>query len=73
MDDEERSAAASLLEHLDDRARRIVSLRFGLDSDGDPRSLQEVAALVGCSEQDVRAEETAALMAIRRRLHGDSA
>ena len=72
MDDDERAAAASMLEHLDERSRRILTLRFGLDGGATARTLKEVAGLVGCSEQEVRQQESAALLTIRRHLRGDS-
>ncbi len=42
-----------LLRSLDERKRRIISLRFGLD-DGRPRTLDEVASDVGVSRERVR-------------------
>ncbi|HUR50483.1 MAG TPA: sigma factor-like helix-turn-helix DNA-binding protein [Acidimicrobiales bacterium] len=68
MNEQERARAAELLSHLDERARQIVSLRFALDGSAEPRTLKEVADLLGCSEGAVREEEAAAFATIRRRM-----
>ena len=52
---------------LDDRKRRILTLRFGLDGDS-PRTLREVGDLVGLSRERVRQIELKTLVAIRDRL-----
>ena len=52
---------------LDNRERRILTLRFGLDDDS-PLTLREVANLVGLSRERVRQIELNTLVAIRGRL-----
>lgn len=48
-------AVARALAHLGARRARIVRLRYGFD-DGEPRSLRQVAAMVGVSDFTVRTE-----------------
>ncbi len=49
----------SALEHLDERERRVVELRYGLG--GRQHSLKEVGALLSISAGRVRQIETGAL------------
>ena len=67
MSDQERAPAERLLGELDEQGRKILSLRYGLDH-RPPRSLREVAELLGCSEEVVREEEGAAMARLRARL-----
>jgi RNA polymerase primary sigma factor len=53
------------LEALPERERRVLALRFGLDS-GDSRTLEEVGAAIGCSRERARQVERDALAALRR-------
>ncbi|HTL47668.1 MAG TPA: RNA polymerase sigma factor RpoD/SigA [Verrucomicrobiae bacterium] len=53
-----------LLQRLDERERRILVLRFGLESD-DPKTLEEVAQVFGITRERVRQIEAAALKKIR--------
>jgi len=46
---------------LPDQERRVVALRYGMEGDGEPRSLREVGRLLGMSPQRVRRIEIAAL------------
>ncbi len=48
-----RHAVAALLETLDDRERRILELRYGLDGAG-PRDLEEVGKEIGVTRERVR-------------------
>lgn len=48
------SAIAERLAPLTAEERRVVSLRCGLDRDGLPRTLEEVAALAARSREEVR-------------------
>ena len=73
MNEAERTAAAEILSQLDERSRQIVSLRFALDGSPQPRTLKEVAALLGCSEEGLREEESAILATVRHQMNqGDS-
>ena len=53
MDRELRPEVNALLVALSDVQRNAVVLRFGLDRDL-PRTFEEVAQLLGCSELDAR-------------------
>jgi len=50
---------------LEQRAQRVIRLRFGLDGE-PPRTLREAARLLGLSRERVRQIELAALLEIRR-------
>jgi len=54
------------LEELDAREREIVELRYGLDRDGDVRTLQEVGELLNLSRERVRQIESEAKEKLRR-------
>lgn len=56
-----------LLEKLDDRERRILTLRFGL-GEADPQTLEEVAQVFEITRERVRQIEAVALKKIRLQL-----
>lgn len=58
---------SELLNRLDERERRILILRFGLEKD-DPRTLEEVAQEFGITRERVRQIEAASLKKIRSQL-----
>ncbi|MBU3760059.1 MAG: RNA polymerase sigma factor RpoD/SigA [Candidatus Omnitrophica bacterium] len=60
----------SLLNRLDERERRILVLRFGLDDD-ETRTLEEVAQEFGITRERVRQIEAASLKKIRLLLEGE--
>jgi RNA polymerase primary sigma factor len=60
-----RQALEQALNALPERARRVLVLRYGLDT-GTPRTLEEVAAVMGVSRERVRQVELGALAALRR-------
>ena len=68
MNEPERAAAERLLSELDERSRQILTLRFALDGSPKPRTLREVGELLGCSEEVVRQEESAAMAMLRARM-----
>jgi DNA-directed RNA polymerase sigma subunit (sigma70/sigma32) len=68
MNERERAVAAQYLSHLDERGRRILCLRFALGGEAEPKTLAEVADLLGCTADAVRDEEAAAFATIRRRI-----
>jgi len=57
---------------LPDRHRRVVLLRYGLEADGEPHTLDEIARVVGVSRERVRQIESEALreLAELRELEG---
>jgi len=64
-----RSAAARVraaLGDLDEKEREVVELRFGLDRDGEPRTLQEVGDRLGLSRERIRQIESRAKEKLRR-------
>jgi DNA-directed RNA polymerase sigma subunit (sigma70/sigma32) len=54
------SRVASMLEVLDERERRLIALRFGLDR-GDPRTLAEVAQHFNVTGERIRQIEARAM------------
>jgi RNA polymerase primary sigma factor len=60
----ERVRAA--LSELDDKEREIVSLRFGLDRDGEMRTLQEIGDALHLSRERIRQIEARAKEKLRR-------
>jgi RNA polymerase primary sigma factor len=60
-----REALEQALAALPERARQVLILRYGLDS-GTPRTLEEVAAVLGVSRERARQMEVRALATLRR-------
>jgi RNA polymerase primary sigma factor len=60
----ERVRAA--LTELDDKERAIVELRFGLDRDGEMRTLQEIGGALNLSRERIRQIESRAKEKLRR-------
>ena len=60
----ERVRAA--LAELDEKEREIVELRFGLDRDGEMRTLQEVGEMLQLSRERIRQIEARAKEKLRR-------
>jgi RNA polymerase primary sigma factor len=60
-----REALEQVLDALPSRERRVLVLRFGLDS-GTPRTLDEVGKVMGFSRERARQVERDALAALRR-------
>ena len=56
---------AQLLEQLDDRERRIIRYRYGLDSDREPMTLKEVGSVLGVSKERIRQLATRAIAKLR--------
>ena len=57
-------AIERMLASLDERERRILTLRYGLDR-GEPRTPEEVGQLVDLTRERVRQIEAAALARLR--------
>ena len=60
----ERVRAA--LNELDDKEREVVALRFGLDRDGEMRTLQEIGRTLDLSRERIRQIESRAKEKLRR-------
>jgi RNA polymerase primary sigma factor len=60
----ERVRAA--LDELDEKEREVVALRFGLDRDGEMRTLQEIGAALKLSRERIRQIEARAKEKLRR-------
>ena len=54
------------LGELEGREREVLTLRFGLDRDGDPRTLQEVGEMIGLTRERIRQIESRAKDKLRR-------
>ncbi|MBI5416130.1 MAG: RNA polymerase sigma factor RpoD/SigA [Candidatus Omnitrophica bacterium] len=59
-----KERAAGFLDMLDERERRIIKMRYGLDS-GEGRTLAQIAGELGVSRERVRQIEVATLKKIR--------
>ncbi len=64
------SAVRDAVETLPDREREVVKLRYGMDGDADPKSLEEIGRILGLTRERVRQIEARALerLAERREL-----
>jgi RNA polymerase primary sigma factor len=63
-----RDEVGELLEVLDDRERKIISQRFGLDG-GNPKTLEVVGKKFGVTRERIRQLQNVALDKLRRALH----
>ena len=60
----QREHVAAVLKHLDERERRVLELRFGLDQ-GEPRTLSEVGEYFDLTRERIRQIEGRALSKLR--------
>jgi RNA polymerase primary sigma factor len=63
------------VEELPQREKEVVKLRYGLNGDGDPKSLEEIGRRLGITRERVRQIESAALqrLAMHRELDSSKA
>jgi RNA polymerase primary sigma factor len=54
------------VERLPDREKAVVKLRYGLDGDPDPKSLEEIGRIMGITRERVRQIESQALERLAR-------
>ena len=66
-DEDLRNEMEGLLEALDDRERKIISQRFGLDG-GQPKTLEDVSKDFGVTRERIRQLQNIALAKLRRAL-----
>jgi len=60
-----RAHVRGALDELDEKEKRVLSLRFGLDGD-DPRTLKEIGEMLGLSRERIRQIEAQALGKLNR-------
>jgi len=63
-----RDEVTELLDVLDERERRIISSRFGLDG-SKPKTLEEVGENFGVTRERIRQLQNMALMKLRKAIH----
>jgi RNA polymerase primary sigma factor len=61
------SAVRSAVETLPEREREVVKLRFGMNGDRDPQSLEQIGRALGLTRERVRQIETQALKRLAER------
>ncbi len=61
------SAVRSAVETLPEREREVVKLRFGINGDQDPKSLEQIGKQLGLTRERVRQIETQALKRLAER------
>ena len=66
-----REAVQKAVAKLPEREREVVKMRFGLNGDPDPQSLEQIGKQLGLTRERVRQIETQALerLAVERRAH----
>jgi len=60
-------AVRQAVETLPDRERQVVKLRYGMDGDPDPKSLEEIGRILGLTRERVRQIEAQALARLAER------
>jgi RNA polymerase primary sigma factor len=61
------NAVRKAVENLPDREREVVKLRYGMDGDPDPKSLEEIGRRLGLTRERVRQIEARALQRLAER------
>jgi RNA polymerase primary sigma factor len=61
------SAVRQAVETLPEREREVVKLRYGMDGDADPKSLEEIGRKLGLTRERVRQIESQALQRLAER------
>ena len=59
-------ALRAAIEKLPDREKRVIKLRYGMDGDPDPKSLEQIGRELGLTRERVRQIETQALERLAR-------
>lgn len=65
-----RNTMARFVDRLGERERRIINLRYGLDRDVRPHTLQQIGRVLGVSKERVRQLEGRAIEKLRKFLAG---
>ncbi len=65
--EEVKSAVSTLLSsaNLSYRSRRVIELRYGINSDGEQKTLEEVGVIVGLTKERIRQIEREAMQSLR--------
>jgi RNA polymerase primary sigma factor len=68
--DLQESVLRRALENLPEREREVLELRYGLNGDADPKSLEEIGRRMGLTRERVRQVEAQALqrLAVNREI-----
>ncbi len=67
LDESNAPIVSSLLKHLDDRERKIIEMRFGLDGyEGPQRTYKEIGKTIGLTRERVRQIERIALAKLNK-------
>jgi len=61
------NAVRHAVEALPDREKEVVKLRYGMDGDPDPKSLEEIGRIMGLTRERVRQIEAQALQRLAER------
>ena len=61
------SAVRHAVETLPDREKAVVKLRYGMNGDTDPKSLEEIGRMLGITRERVRQIEAQALQRLAER------
>jgi len=69
--DDQLRQLATLLEEIDERAAKILKLRYGLDGE-DPMTLKEIGLRIGLTRERVRQIEHESLAKLRTAMDGDA-
>ena len=70
-DDDQLRQLATLLEEIDERAAKILKLRYGLEGE-DPMTLKEIGLRIGLTRERVRQIEHESLAKLRTAMDGDT-
>jgi RNA polymerase primary sigma factor len=68
--DDQLRQLATLLEEIDERAAKILKLRYGLEGE-DPMTLKEIGLRIGLTRERVRQIEHESLAKLRTAMDGD--
>jgi RNA polymerase primary sigma factor len=68
----QRGAVRRAVGRLPERERRLIELRYGLDGEGEPHSLEAIGRELGITRERVRQLELEALVKLERELAGDA-
>ena len=65
MQEDFRKQIEEVLEHLNDREKEVIKLRFGLTPDKSERTLEEIGQALNVTRERVRQIESSAIKKLR--------